>query len=221
MVGELDKPIYPINWWLIHGHARSGTSYLTRMIARCARRCISDWGLRPTLTAIATNRHARIDKRRALADYCFNLMENSLGEGSGTQLELVFKQASLKRDEFELLVQMWGTPARKICCFREPAGTINSHLKKFPHFSVATAQARYLAQVELYEHIGGELFEYNAHLTVDDYRAFLSPLILPDQVAPFDYKGNPDSTHVTPPMEQVYEHMRQIMARQQRAWEQD
>ena len=26
-----------------------------------------------------------------------------------------------------------GRPARIVCCFREPAGTINSHLKKFPH----------------------------------------------------------------------------------------
>ena len=216
MALELGKPILPITWWLIHGHPRSGTSYLTHMIARGARRCISDWGLRPTLTAIATNRHARIDKRRALADYCFNLMENSLGEGSGTQLELVFKQAMLQRDEFELLVQMWGKPARKIYCFREPAGTINSHLKKFPRFSVAVAQERYLAQVDLHERIGGELFEYHQHLTMDDYRAFLSPLTLPDEVAPFVYKGNPDRTHVTPPMEEVYEQMRRLMARQQR-----
>lgn len=31
-----------------------------------------------------------------------------------------------------------GRPARIVCCFREPAGTINSHLKKFPHHILET-----------------------------------------------------------------------------------
>ncbi len=215
MAGELDKPIFPINWWLIHGHARSGTSYLTRMIARCARRRIGDWGLRPILIALTTNSYGRFDKRRALADFCFNLLESSLAGGAGTQLELVFKQAALMRDEFDSLVQMWGEPARIIYCFRDPAGTINSHLKKFPHHLLETVQARYVAQVNRFKPIGGELFEYHEHLTMDDYRHFLYPLVLPDEVTPFVYKGNPDKTHVTPSMEKVYEQMRQIMVRQQ------
>ena len=66
MALELGKPILPINWWLIHGPPRSGTSYLTQMIARGARRCLGDWGLDPI--EIATNRLGRFDKRRALAE---------------------------------------------------------------------------------------------------------------------------------------------------------
>ena len=107
-----------------------------------------------------------------------------------------------------------GRPARTVCCFREPAGTINSHLKKFPHHILETVQAQYVAQMQRYKSISGELFEYHEHLTVDDYREFLTPLILPDELAPFVYKGNQDQAHVTPPMEEVYEQMRQLMARQ-------
>lgn len=211
---ELGAPIDPISWWLVHGIERSGTSYLMRRITDCARLQISDWGLRGILLAITRHRYGRLDKRRALKDLSANLLANA-NEGLGDQLDLVFKQASLRPDEYQVLVQMWGPPARIICCFREPAGTITSNLKKFPHHTVAQVQQRYIDQIQKFEQIGGDLFEYHERLTEDDYRAFLAPLALPSEIEPFTYRGTADASHVTPQIEEVYQEMHQRLHSQQ------
>ena len=210
-----------LRWWLVYGPPRSGTSYIFQLIRTCSVLCVSDWGLAPILSPVPDwlkTRSApdfayiRFDYRRFLKDMSNNILDNAYG-GHGTQLDLVYKQATLDPSEYQALVKMWGAPARTIFCLREPAGYIASAVKKFVYDSVEHLQQVYIDSVDSYLQIKGDVFEYTSDLTVSDYTSFLQPLnFAGKRLVPFRHNGAQEHEHATEGMWSAYRRVQELVA---------
>lgn len=202
-----------LRWWLVYGPPRSGTSYMLRLAKSCSVLYVSDWGLGPVLDPVPdwlNDRSAsafdyiRFDYKRFLKDISNNILDNAY-LGNGIQLDLVYKQATLGPNQYQVFVRMWGPPARAIFCIREPAAYIASAVKKFIYDSVERLQQVYIDSMDSYLHIKGDMFEYTPELHVSDYTSFLEPLNLEGKrLVPFRYGGEPDHEHVTEEMWSAY-----------------
>ncbi len=196
-----------IDWWLVYGAARTGTTYMVDMIASCSRLWISDWCLDSILKLVPEFDYIRFDNKRALADISRNILDNA-NTGKGNQLEFVVKEAYLGVEEYNRLVAMWGPPKRTIFCFRQPAGYIRSAGKHFvgPYeISLGELQEFYVRLFENHKLIGGDVFEYGSHLTMDDYIDFLKPLRIDKALnKEFIYTGQDDDRHTTEAMWTAY-----------------
>ena len=209
-----------VRWWLIYGPPRSGTSYMFRLIGTCSVLCVSDWGLARVLDPIPgwlkirsapDFAYIRFDYGRFLKDISNNILDNAYG-GHGIQLDLVYKQATLGPNEYQVLVKMWGEPARTIFCLREPAGYIVSAVKKFIYDSVEHLQQVYINSVDSYLQIKGDVFEYTPDLTVSDYTSFLQPLDFEGKrLVPFRHRGEQAHEHVTEDMWSAYHRIRELV----------
>ena len=187
-----------IKWWLVYGSVRTGTTLLCRQIASCSRRQISDWGLWPTVfLEVHEADYVKFDKERAYRDMSSNLLDNAYKTG-GTQLDLVYKQANMEFVEYEALKRLWGEPEKTIFCIRDPAGYIVSAEKKFPEWTDQQREEWYVRNFDVYEKIGGDIFEYHPDLTSEDIVSFIHPLQIDknDRIA-FQYRGAMDSSKTT------------------------
>lgn len=203
-----------LTWWLVYGPVRSGTTFMMSAVGANARLRIGDWGLRHGLGLPPDLPHIRFDRERARSDFSRNVLSNA-PSGDGRAIDLVYKSAQLRPDELDALTELWGSPARIIFCLREPSGYLASALKKFPDVAVQAFRDEYVADIAAYEVIGGDLFDYHAGLTTEDYRRFLLPLDLP--TGPdheFVYRGESADHLVTADMVEAYD--RVAAARPQR-----
>lgn len=200
-----------LRWWLVYGPVRSGTTYMMSVIGANARLQIGDWGLRHGLGLPPDLPHVRFDRRRARADFSRNVISNAPSGGGGT-LDLVYKSAQLRRDEFDALIEMWGAPQRVIFCVREPSGYLASACRKFPDVDVQAFRDEYLRDLATFEEIGGDVFAYGPHLTTDAYREFLAPMTIPEGADhEFTFRGSAADDLVTPDMVQAFERIDSAM----------
>ena len=214
-----------LRWWLVYGPPRSGTSYIFQLIRACTVLCVSDWGLAPVLNTVPgwlkirsapDFGYIRFDYGRFLKDISNNILDNAY-DGHGSQVDLVYKQATLGPNEYEVLVKMWGEPARIIFCLRKPAGYIASAVKKFVYDSVEHLQQVYVDSVDSYLQIKGDVFEYAQDLTVADYTFFLQPLNFEGKrLAPFRHTGEQKHEHTTEDMWSAYHRAKEFATAESR-----
>lgn len=205
-----DMPLTPINWVLVHGTPRCGTSFMTRLVGRACHRFAGDWGLRNLLKEVTENSNAKLDVSKLLTDISNNLLANAKPT-IGNQFDLVFKQPILFNDEYRILRRMWGKPAQTIYCFRAPDEYIHSALLKFTNSKEARLQKVYENQLQRLNDIGGRCFEYHGGLTIEDYLTFLEPISIERQgLESFMHKGIKNSSKVTPKMWKVYEKLKEL-----------
>lgn len=201
-------------WWLVYGAGRSGTSYMARLISTCSRLWVSDWSLENLLKLVPDHDYIKFDRERALRDISDNILDNAY-LGGGDQLDLVFKEAYLEFQEYQMLVKMWGPPTRIIFCFRQPAAHIHSALEHFTgpyEASLNELQQDYVRMFNHYKMIGGDTFEYKPSLTLEDYLLFLKPLVVDKTMCEkFVYKGQDKNEHTTPAMWVAYHDFRKSL----------
>lgn len=203
-----------LDWWLVYGPVRSGTSYMMHLIGQHARLRVGDWGLRHALGLPPELPHVAFDRDRARADVSRNVLTTAPA-GGGRAIDLVYKSTQLRPDELDALVEMWGTPSRMICCLRDPSGYLASAVRKFPDVDVDAFRREYLADIATYEVLGGDLFVYGPQCTTQAYRRFLAPLEVPDDPAlAFTYRGETADELVTPEMVEAFERLARARARQ-------
>jgi len=186
-----------INWWLIYGPPRCGTSYMLNLVSTCSHLYVGDWDLgyiiRPIiirLKKIMQPNYCYIDfsNQQLLKDIAENIFDNA-SPGKGYRLDLVFKQAALDYNYYQGLKKMLGKPQRKIFCFRNPYEYIQSALIKFPNSTLNNLQETYLKSMNAFYEIRGDCFEYKDNLTLDDYLIFLKPLVFNNKkLSSFNYQ---------------------------------
>ena len=157
--------------------------------------------------------YIRFDYNRFLKDISNNILDNAyLGEGN--QLDLVYKQATLGLNQYQVFVKMWGRPTRSIFCLREPTGYIASAVGKFIYDSVERLQSVYIDSINSYLQIGGDIFEYTPDLSVSDHTSFLESLNFEGRcLPPFQYKGEQDHEQVTDEMWSAYYRIKEFVRR--------
>lgn len=196
-------------WWMVHGVARSGTSFMLGLIQSCSRKWISDWGLDDMLRLTPSGLdYIQFDREQALRDISNNILDNA-HKGGGHQLDFVFKQADIMYHEYSQLINMWGLPERIIFCFRDPSGYMTSAMRHWPQTRKELRQRVYIETLRYYEEIGGDVFEYKPTRTIADYVDFLSPLTIDENRFRFEYKGKRDLYLTSEEMWEVYEDFRQ------------
>lgn len=196
-----------LKWCFIYGPGRSGTSYMNKMVRSVSKLAVGDWGLGYMLNNF--EKVVGIDKERFLKELSNNILDNAK-LGQGNQLDLVYKQANVSWEEYEILVKMWGKPEKIIFCLREPSGYIASAQKKFRESSLELLQNDYVYNLQRYEKIGGDIFEYSEKLTLDDYINFLSPLQFNKMLLEnFVYSGEYKQEDATEQMWSAYYHLKE------------
>jgi hypothetical protein len=203
-----EKPIQKLNWWLVYGPPRCGTTYMVKLIENCSQKMVSDWGLGQLLiglNSVPNYNYIKFDQEKAFVDVSNNILKNAW-TGKGNQLNLVFKQAGLTSAEYQILKKLWGTPKRIIFCLRDPSTYMASAQKKFPFSSKEKLQKGYCDSIKSYEKIGGYIFEYKPSLNLEDYVKFLSPLKLPNKefLQNFVYKGEQNKEDTNQEMWSLY-----------------
>jgi hypothetical protein len=209
------KKTRPIQWWLVYGAARTGTTYMIDMITSCSRLWISDWCLDNMLKMVPDFDYIIFDKERMLKDISENIIDNAYW-GQGDQLDFAVKEAELNFEEYQMMVKMWGKPSRIIYCFREPAGYISSAEKHFTGTysnSLSRLQENYVRLFDDYEKIRGDIFEYTAARTMENYMSFLKPLnVHKDMNKEFVFKGSDNNEYVTDAMREAYDRFKKSHA---------
>lgn len=204
---RMRPPRQRLDWVLIYGPVRTGTTLMKQLVAETARREVSDWGLGPVaIGPVGANSRLDLTKFRRL------LARQVLADatrGGGTTLDLVYKQANLTVEEHAAVTDIWGPPRRTIFCFREPAAFLASAQAKFPDVEVQQLRERnYLATVETFERIGGDVFVYGPGAGLEDYLRFLAPLPVVGRT-PVEYRGSRAPELATPAMWDVFERIRE------------
>lgn len=200
-------------WWLVYGSTRSGTSYMMRLIKSCALLYVSDWGLGMLFEQVPhwinfrsapVHDYITFDPDRLLRDISCNILDRAYA-GDGDQIDLVYKDAAFRPNEYQTLVMMWGEPERAIFCLRDPAGYMASAGKKFVSASLEHLQQAYVRTLDNYWSIGGDVFEYTSELTLAQYKRFLEPLHFAGKRLPdFRYTGARDEENTTADMWAAY-----------------
>jgi len=179
-----------LRWWLVYGPVRSGTTLMANLIAPSARWLVSDWGLHAALAGpfAATGPFDRRRVQRALMAEVLAAVDS----GHGGPVDLVYKQANLRRAEYDDLVGLFGPPQRRIFCLRDPAGFMSSAVRKFPDVDLDNLQEiNYVGTSVEHDLIGGEVFHYHPAVTGEDYASFLAPLVIPAELrATVRYTGS-------------------------------
>ena len=210
-----------LKWWLVYGPPRCGTSYMMRLVKACSTLYVSDWSLgaflRPIpgwidFKSLPVHDYIAFDYERFLKDISRNILDNAYA-GDGDQLHLIYKQAALHPEEYQVFVRMWGPPERAIFCLREPSGYVASAGKKFSHAPVEWLQKVYLESLDSYLHIKGDVFEYAPELSLSDYLSFLGPLNFEGKrLPPFQYRGNLEQEHTSAEMWAAYQRLKDSLA---------
>jgi len=198
-----------LRWWLVYGPVRSGTTLMANLLAPHSRWMVSDWGLHAVLEGPLSSTPASFDLREMRRRVLVEVL-SSCETGHGGPLDLVYKQANLRRPEYDALVDVLGPPERVIFCLRDPAGFMRSAVRKFPEVELDNLRViNYVGTIEEHERIGGEVFLYSPDVTGTDYARFLAPMpVSAEQQAQVRYTGGADDASTTPEMWAAFERMR-------------
>lgn len=181
---------------------------MLRLFNSNAQHYVSDIGLGRLLLGV--NDVREIDKDRIVRDLAENISDNAR-TGWGRGLEFVFKQAKCSRTTYDYLVDMFGPPSRSLFCMREPAGYMASAEKKFDQVTRERLQAAYLRSFDLFEQIGGDVFEYGPAQSAAKLNVYLEAIAFPkndvtdERLAAFAYSGTQKPDLVTPAMQSRYD----------------
>ena len=166
-----------INWVLIYGPPRTGTSLLARLFSYQSKSMFVDVGLHFARKYPESAKWNQKLSRKYYLDIYFNLLINA-HEGAwfhkkcfSRPIDLVVKEAALRVDDYYLLCDAFGFPSRKIFCIREPSSYSSSHAKKFERPD--NINNDYLNALNAYDEIGGEIFEYNSEVSLATYENIL------------------------------------------------
>jgi hypothetical protein len=171
-----------VNWVLVYGPPRTGTSLLSRLLSFNSKFMIVDVGLH---FARKYPKAANWDPKLALKYYHKTYLNLLYHSHEGTwfykkpftrPIDIVIKQAALRVEDYELLCQFFGPPKRKIFCIREPSSYCSSHLKKFNKPN--NVYEDYERAIDAYNKIGGEIVDYSSSLDLYSYEKILFGKIL-------------------------------------------
>lgn len=166
-----------VNWVLVYGPPRTGTSLLSRLLSFNSKFMIVDVGLH---LVRKYPKASNWDSRLALKYYNKTYLNLLFQSHEGTwfykkpfsrPIDLVIKQAALRVNDYELLCQFFGAPQRKIFCIREPSSYCISHLKKFN--KPENVHNDYERAIAAYDKIGGEIVDYSSSLDLHAYEKIL------------------------------------------------
>jgi hypothetical protein len=206
-----------LRWWLVYGPVRSGTTLMTDLVGPHARYVVSDWGLRNVLAGPLSDRRKQFDPSRYQRAFLADVLAACDRDRRGT-LDLVFKQANLRLPEYEVLVEHFGPPERRIFCLRDPAGFMRSATTKFPDYSLEhLREFNYIGTAQEHARIGGDVFLYHPQVTGNDYAEFIRPLtISAAQRDAIRYTGSEADELVTEQMRQEFERLVPLAANRPR-----
>ena len=177
-----------MKWIFIYGPPRTGSTYLLRLIREVCNCSVSDWGLGAILKPFVET-VGGIDKERFLQDLAKNLIDSSKIRNN-QEIDLVIKSANGNTEEFRCYQKMFCEPMRIIFTIREPSSYMASATKKFPDSELESLQTCYERMLDIYSEIGGDIFNYHANLTTQEYLDFLKPLDLnKGKIEDFNYNG--------------------------------
>ena len=95
-----------LDWWLVYGPVRSGTSYMMHLIGSNARLRIGDWGLRHGLGLPPDLPHVAFDRDRARADVSRNVLTTAPAGGisvAAYEKMRIFANSDSASTEFNLV----------------------------------------------------------------------------------------------------------------------
>ena len=211
---EILKRKKKLNWWLVYGHGRAGTSLMFDYILPSAKFFVSDWTMEDVFKLGPEDEHhdyVRYDRERALRNISGNIIDNAY-VSTGRMIDIAYKQVFLSPNTYRMLERVWGEPRRKIFCYREPEGYAVSARKKWPDMPLEEIQNRYVKAFDAYREIGGDVFEYRQGLKKEDYISFLKlPKLkaLKDVMPDFECRGDSDPDLVTDHMRSGYKRFKQ------------
>ena len=162
-----------LNWILIYGPPRTGTTLLSEIAAFESKFMIVDVGLQ-LMRVYPENSKWPLAIRNRLYNFIYlNLLSNS-HEGTwfchnrfSRPYDFVLKQAALRIEDYNYLVKMFGAPKKTYFCVREPSAYSSSHLKKFSKPSYIKDD--YLRSLIAYDKIGGTIVDYSCSFSLEDY----------------------------------------------------
>ena len=156
----------PKSWIYIYGHNRGGTSYLLRQFMKISRRGTGDWMLFQFATAFseAKNRERQtMDIDKLESAFKKNLLRNALW-GSGSQFDIVIKQAKGRKIELEFFTKLFRRPPDLVLfAYREPHGWWATSKIKFGRTDEFMIE-RYESAFETYQELGGIPIQYGDEL---------------------------------------------------------
>lgn len=183
-----------LNWILIYGPPRTGTTLLSEIAAYESKFMIVDVGLQ-LMRVYPENSKWQPAIRNRLYNFIYlNLLSNS-HEGTWfcynrfkRPYDFVLKQAALRIEDYNYLVKLFGAPKKTYFCVREPSAYSTSHLKKFSKPSYINDD--YLRSLIAYEKIGGTVVDYSCTFSLEDYEniIFGKKKSLPIKVAHKNYQ---------------------------------
>ncbi len=166
-----------LNWVLIYGPPRTGTTLLSEIASFESKFMIVDIGLQ-LMRVFPENSKWPSSSRSSLYNLVYlNLLKNS-HEGTWFCLnrfnrpyDFVLKQAALRIKDYNYLVKIFGPPSKIYFCIREPSAYRISHLKKFSQPS--HIEDDYLRSLKAYEKIGGTVVDYSCGYSLEDYEIIM------------------------------------------------
>jgi hypothetical protein len=202
-----------LRWWLVYGPVRSGTTLMSALLEPHTRWSVSDWGLHAVLDGPLSSTPPGFDLRRMRRDVLTEVLA-ATDTGHGGTLDLVYKQANMRKPEYDALVDVIGPPERSIFCLRDPAGFMRSAVRKFPDTDLDNLRVvNYVGTIAEHTAIGGDVFLYSPEVTGADYSRFLAPIPLSAaQQADVRYTGATADELTTPEMWVAFERMRGLAA---------
>lgn len=188
---HLDVRRHGLRWWLVYGPVRSGTTLMSDLARTHTRYLVSDWGLHQSLSPPLSRTPEAYDAVRPQRALLAEVL-SACRTGASGPLDLVYKQANLRRPELDALTRVLGPPERTILCLRDPAGFMASAIRKFPDVALdELRENNYLGTLDVWEDLGGDVFLYHPEVSGQEYRSFLAPLPLTqEEAARVRYSGS-------------------------------
>ena len=169
-----------VNWVLVYGPPRTGTSLLSRLLSYRSKFMIDDVGLHLIRKYPEAARWSSELAMRYYENTYFNLCQSQrylvLPKTISKPIDIVIKQASLQEKDYELLCNFLGSPREKYFCIREPSSYCSSHLKKFDQPNNVIED--YERAIDAYDKIGGQIVDYSSSLDLHAYEKILFGVIL-------------------------------------------
>ena len=200
-----------LRWWLVYGPVRSGTTLMSRLLAAHSSAVVSDWGLHAVLAGPLSSTPPAFDLRRMRSAVLSEVL-SACATGRRGLLDVVYKQANLRKPEYDALVQVFGEPERIVFCLRDPAGFMQSAVRKFPDTDLDNLRSfNYVGTIDEHAVIGGDVFLYSPDVTGADYARFLLPVpISAEEQEKVRYTGSTADELTTPEMWAAFERLKPL-----------
>jgi hypothetical protein len=197
-----------LRWWLVYGPVRCGTTLMADLVAGHARWEISDWGLHAALAGPLGHDRAGFDRTRPRRALLAEVMAVS-ARNRRAPIDVVYKQANVRADEVAAVEDVLGPAERRIFCLRDPAGFMQSAVRKFPTTELENLrESNYIGTIDEHERVGGDVFLYHPDVTGDEYARFLHPLAIDATArASVRYTGSSAEELTTPAMWEAFERL--------------